>query len=330
MSNGQLSDDAYATAGQLVGVLSTINSNYIVFSNLGFSVPTTASICGIEVEVECNDNSLIGIGASIRDNSVRLLVGGSITGTNHASGADWPGTDGYATYGSNADLWGATLTPADINLSNFGVAISARLSTGLAALFLTPRIDHIRITVYYNNVVPIKLKGFSAKQISNKVKLEWVTATESNNKTFVVERSLDNVSWAPIDSVPGAGNSYRDQYYASFDNSPGQENHYRLKQVDFDGKTELSKVIVVKMFQALDPVVSFSPNPASSRLSIKSSWEIKRVRFFDANSIEVFPSLYGGQRTTKTFDVEHLKAGIYFVRVYTTVGITTKNVIVVK
>ena len=53
----------------------------------------------------------------------------------------------YVSYGRISDLWGLSLTPADINASTFGVAISAQnidaKSQNLAY------INHIRMTVYF-------------------------------------------------------------------------------------------------------------------------------------------------------------------------------------
>ena len=136
----------------------------------------------------------LAIGASARDNSVRLLVSGAVAGTDHASGTNWLGSDVVSSYGNGSDTWGATLTPAIVNSTNFGVAISTRLSAGLAALFLTARIDNVQMTVYYDNsIIPVTLKSFDAKENSGGVKLNWTTATESGNKTFEIERSSDNV-----------------------------------------------------------------------------------------------------------------------------------------
>lgn len=93
------------------------------------------------VEIERKGSSSPGIA----DNRVRIVKGGSIGTTNKTGGA-WPTSDAYATYGADDDLWGETWTPADINASNFGVAISA---IGEFAFPTVASVDHIRITVYY-------------------------------------------------------------------------------------------------------------------------------------------------------------------------------------
>ena len=133
------SDDSYATAGFTApGSI----SHYLNATGFGFSIPTTSSILGIKVEVE--KKMLSG---GVTDNAVRLIKGGTIGTTDRSSAVSWPASDAYTTYGSGADLWGTTWTPAQINASDFGLAISAK-DNGIGGT--TGYIDHIRITVYYS------------------------------------------------------------------------------------------------------------------------------------------------------------------------------------
>lgn len=124
-------------------------------------------------------------GTATKDNSVRLVVGGSVTGDDKASGSFWPGSDpdSYVSYGSSSDDWSASLTPTNVNASDFGVAVSCKsaFSGPSVSYYLKatnfgfsipaeatingvvfelerwtaggsgrdPRIDHMRLTVYY-------------------------------------------------------------------------------------------------------------------------------------------------------------------------------------
>jgi hypothetical protein len=147
--NAITSDNSEATAGQLVGILSSVQTRYITVQGFGFAIPAGAAICGIKVDVERYAAGLI-IGSSVTDNSIRIIKNGSITGSDQAAGAAWPGAAAYASYGGSANQWGTAWTPADINAANFGVAISAKLNAGLAGVFLTAEIDHVSLTVYYD------------------------------------------------------------------------------------------------------------------------------------------------------------------------------------
>lgn len=327
VSNAQLSDDIYASAEQFVPTFNTVSSNFLIFLNPKFNIPSGAVICGIQIDVERNATGLLP-GSSVTDNSIKIVKRGQISGIEKASGSAWPSTDTYASYGGNTDLWGSTWTVEDINSQDFGFAISVNLSNGADSSFLAAQVDHIRATVFYNIILPITLKSFNAKQILNKVKLEWVTASEFNNKCFLAERSTNNLSWTTIDSLPGAGYSDKDKYYVAYDNFPEAVNYYRLKQVDFAGKVSISKIIKIKKSDNSATFASVSPNPVSSVLTISSTDEIKDVHFFNSNSEEVFPPVYKTQRLSRIYDVKQLIPGIYFSRIYTVNGMVTQKVIV--
>ena len=99
-----------------------------------------------------------------------------------------------------------------------------------------------------NKVLPVTLTSFTAQKQSTEVQLTWNTDSEQNNSHFDVQRSLDNVQFFSIGRVNGAGNSNASIYYYLRDKSPASgTNYYCLNQVDFDGKTSISKPISVNM-----------------------------------------------------------------------------------
>lgn len=137
------SDDVYATATTLVPPMTT---QYLTGTNFGFTIPAGAIIEGILIEYEGGRSDL-----STVDNSIKIIKGGVIGGTEHSTGGSWQAADAYRAQGSSTDLWGLTWTVADINAADFGIGISARLtSTGT-----NPRVDHVRITVYYTVVAEL-------------------------------------------------------------------------------------------------------------------------------------------------------------------------------
>ena len=136
-------DTSYATAA-----LSNATSRYLAGTNYGFAIPTDATISGITVAI-ARFESATGAGKDVQDNIVSLIKGSTLTGTNKAAtSTEWPtGSPVAATYGSTSDLWGTTWTPADINASNFGVALSAKSSNNRTA-----SVDYIQITVTYTTL----------------------------------------------------------------------------------------------------------------------------------------------------------------------------------
>jgi hypothetical protein len=113
-------------------------------TNFGINIPGSASIVGIQVDVQRAKTAGTG---TIQDNDVTLLKGGVPINTNKASASAWPGAEAYASYGNSSDLWGTTWQPSDINGGGFGVQLSAIETTGNSS---TAGVDFIDITVWYS------------------------------------------------------------------------------------------------------------------------------------------------------------------------------------
>lgn len=136
--NSTSSDNTYATA-----VCSLIGGNfseYLLVTTFTFVLPGCTSITGITVDIEKKSNG------SINDNSVKLVIGGSVTGNEMKDGNAWPASDAYTTYGGATNLWGASPTCAQVQANGLGVAISAIRNSGTSP---TASVDHIRMTINY-------------------------------------------------------------------------------------------------------------------------------------------------------------------------------------
>ncbi len=111
-----------------------------------------------------------------------------------------------------------------------------------------------------HGALPVELTEFKAVLINRRVNLSWKTATEVNNYGFEIERSQflkDDAApppeeWGKIGFVSGHGNSNSPKEYSFKDNISELQNlpqneciGYRLKQIDFDGSYEYSKVVTV-------------------------------------------------------------------------------------
>ncbi|WP_191907022.1 T9SS type A sorting domain-containing protein [Adhaeribacter soli] len=118
------------------------------------------------------------------------------------------------------------------------------------------------------NPLPVELMNFTAKAKNTSVQLNWETATEKNNAYFSVERSATGDNFEAISRVEGKGNSTSVQKYQALDNAPlAGMAYYRLKQVDYDGTVNYSKVISINLKGEKERVVLY-PNPAKSELNI--------------------------------------------------------------
>jgi hypothetical protein len=137
-NNAKVSDNSYT---QVTNSNQFFGTDKLVFSNFGFAIDSGDTIDGVQFDVE---RSYVTAGQ--KDANVQLTLDASSgSGTNQASASSWPTTDTVATYGGPTDTWGLSLTPADVNASNFGVffkAIGTTFSIG------TARIDYGTLTIY--------------------------------------------------------------------------------------------------------------------------------------------------------------------------------------
>lgn len=118
-------------------------SDWIRCSNYSFSVPSGATIDGIEVRIKRKESE--GSTGSIYDDSLRLWNGSSVVGDDKASGTPYPSSFTTATYGSSTDDWNASLSVATINSSGFGV----QLSVYADGPFPAAEVDVIEMKIHY-------------------------------------------------------------------------------------------------------------------------------------------------------------------------------------
>jgi hypothetical protein len=105
--------------------------------------------------------------------------------------------------------------------------------------------------------LPIELISFYAKKYNNANRIFWEVASESNNDYFTIERSNGSGVWEEVGMIQGAGTTTEQRLYGFTDERfPKAMNYYRLKQTDFDGKFEYSKLISVNNSEVEKSIVS--------------------------------------------------------------------------
>jgi len=101
----------------------------------------------------------------------------------------------------------------------------------------------------FNQVVPVELGSFTASVEKSNIRLTWITASETNNFGFDIERSSQvSEDWQKIAFVEGKGTTTAPVRYEYKDEGlPAGAYRYRLKQIDTDGSFEYSQVIRAKV-----------------------------------------------------------------------------------
>ncbi len=121
--------------------------------------------------------------------------------------------------------------------------------------------------------VPVELAFFSAHVAGPKVRLVWLTESETQNLGFTLQRKQTGSSWQDIQFIKGGGTTTKSREYTFTDlpNKAG-EYFYRLKQTDFDGSFDYSKKIKVRLLAPGNfAVLQNYPNPFNPSTVIEYS-----------------------------------------------------------
>lgn len=173
-NNAKGSDNNRATAAlSSTGVNS--NSKNLDLTNFGLSIPDGSNIIGISASIE---RMVSGSGTPrVRDLVVQLLKNGVAVGDNKAdTGTNWPTSEGTASYGGNADLWGGVWTSAELNNANFGIRIQATYNNGTP----TAQIDNVTLTVYYSTFGDDQSSvQFTTTAVSGATSYTWTVPTNA-------------------------------------------------------------------------------------------------------------------------------------------------------
>jgi hypothetical protein len=170
------------------------------------------------------------------------------------------------------------------------------------------------------NPLPVEMVFFTAENKSNRVELNWQTASEKNNDFFEVQRSFDGKEFEVLGIVEGNGDSQEFIEYEFNDYSPlAGDSYYRLRQVDYDGAFEYSQVVRINRAQASDLVVV--PNPTQSqnirlRLSGFNAEQKVQVVVFDMQGRKHYEAVHNPSDFSDALPIDQeLNSGIYIIDV---------------
>ncbi|WP_158607175.1 T9SS type A sorting domain-containing protein [Pontibacter oryzae] len=166
--------------------------------------------------------------------------------------------------------------------------------------------------------LPVELVSFKGAAVNGAAKLTWATAQEKNNERFVVERSQDGKAFAAIGEVKGNGTSAARTDYSFTDTNPAAgANYYRLRQIDFDGTEDFSKVVELNInkntIAANSALASVYPTVASTEVKVNFALTNANVTVLDASGRQVAQFANAGRELV--IPVSNLQRGVYFVTV---------------
>jgi hypothetical protein len=210
-------------------------------------------------------------------------------------------------------------TPTHNYSSNNTFTVKLRVKDQLCQNFYSVQ-SSVNITCF----LPIELSEFTAEVIGSGTQLNWITQSESNNKYFEIQRSVNGIEFVTIGTVEGAGNSNSPIRYSFTDNSPiSGNNYYRLVQYDYDGHHQASKIVTVN-FEPF--IISIYPNPSSSDFKMKlPKGTIGQLSITDLTGKEIVSIEILGESDVLSFG-QNLADGAYMVRLVSENNVATSPI----
>jgi len=94
--------------------------------------------------------------------------------------------------------------------------------------------------------LPINLLLFTAEARPSGILIRWVTASEEQVDTYVIERSADGKNYLPMAEVKGHGDSHQRNDYSITDERPlAGRTYYRLRENSVDGHQTYHRIVSV-------------------------------------------------------------------------------------
>lgn len=181
-------------------------------------------------------------------------------------------------------------------------------------------------------LLPVEFSYFNATKKDQNSFLSWETSSEINNDFFDIERSGDGRVFEKIGKVKGNGTTTETQNYEFIDREPFPGlNYYRLKQVDYNGDYEYSKVATVDFRTGTEGDVAIFPNPAVDyvNISLDRSYDGIRVTNSLGQLVEVLPAqLYESNQFR--LDLTGYTPGVYFLEAKLGLEIVNKQFVKIK
>jgi hypothetical protein len=222
---------------------------------------------------------------------------------------------------------GVASDPADLG----SVAIRQGTNTPVG------RVDGIRVSSSWSDVVPVELTSFTANSVNNTIVLKWTTATETNNSGFEIERK-NNSTWQRIGFVKGHGTTVEAKSYSFTDKNVSTGKYsYRLKQIDYDGTFDYSNIVEAVVAAPLTfELTQNYPNPFNPSTAIQFSLpkagnvSLKLYNMLGQEVRTIFNGFKEAGVHTINFNAERLQSGIYLYKIETEGNTQVRKMTLIK
>lgn len=178
-------------------------------------------------------------------------------------------------------------------------------------------LDNVQFLQINNAALPVHFVSFTGELRSNSSLLTWKTENESNNRYFIIEKSTNGASFDSIGVV--AASNRTSATYTFTDTKLSNTNVYRIRQVDIDGASIFSKMIVLKK-SVVNGELKVFPSTAISTVQYSlavSENTTLQVAVVDASGRTVLQQInqVAAGSFQQSLNIQNLNTGIYYLQV---------------
>ena len=191
---------------------------------------------------------------------------------------------------------------------------------------------------------PVEVATFEGASVQDGVQLRWTAPSVPNREGFRVLRQVDGTgTWAEVGAVKSStrkstsGKSHTYEYTDGDLPYAADSVSYRLKQMDAQGETYMSKSVAVNMTAKMELLGTY-PNPARERATVRFSVpsghqdDDVRLRMYDVLGRQVRTVAAGSitGRQKHQLDVSDLSSGVYILQLKAGSQTKTQRLTVVR
>lgn len=166
-------------------------------------------------------------------------------------------------------------------------------------------------------ILPVELTEFKAEKTEKgQVTLQWQTASEINNEGFDIEHATDGRNFTKIEFINGYGTTNDYQNYSFAHNTPAVgKNYYRLKQMDYDGAFDYSKVVIIDL-RKTDGNLSVHPTLVNDFMQVNfASQQTATATIQDQTGRPILQQTIAANAGFARLNTSNLPQGLYFLTV---------------
>lgn len=211
-------------------------SNIASFAGFNFSIPSTATVTGVKLDILQRVNSP---GGGIHDSTLLLSLNGTTYGNNHATTLNWFDTPTIQTYGSSTDTWGYAWTATQINTPGFGFQYKITNTS----YDQTASVDYLTMTVYYQTGTGLESQTSTPWQVGFTGSILSINA-QSSAISLGAQIKVNNIAGETVyQSKNPSGN---DRIDLKIDAAKWNAGIYIVNIQPENGKLFQQKVVLVK------------------------------------------------------------------------------------